>query len=249
MTQTVQALERYTALERELIERLPTEKLVHLQDQCVEVAKALRADELRRLLPFGLACLATAAMCFWGFNEGICIMVIAAWGLFPLICLDDARQNGFGLVFALGNGETFSVHEWNQKADDTPRLRFWQEVRDGLHGPFEVSAMRLKFSQKVAMMFAYGNGGRIVFGKLLGYASSVFVLTMLGGVMFSGGKAAIIAIVLGVGCILTYLRGTRIAWLPPEKLDPAAVSVGQAYRAIVQVLDARGPERGQRRSR
>lgn len=250
MTQTIQALERYTALEQALLGGLETEQLEGLQRRCVQISRDLRSEELLTRFKFGIACLA-AALIGTVFSIKFLIWGLALWFCYHLAWREN-KKNSYGLLFSLADRSTFAVHEWLAKADEPSNLRRWHEARDGQYGQVEASAVRLHASDQRAMLLAEKGGILSLLAMRIG-PPIVFLIFGRGfaAEMIPANTGGLLLLaVIGLACTAEHIRGQYLgAWLPPEKLDPASTCVGEAYNRVVQALDSRGASLAARRTR
>lgn len=245
MHQTEQALERYIALERDLLCGLQTEQLINLEQGCVEVASALRLADKKSWFRFGISAILVAIVSLV-LPVKVLVFGLALWGS-VLLGWKPTQKNRYGLVFSMNDGSTFSVHSWAAAADDPHRLRRWHEARTAQSAQIQAQAVRLTDAEVNAMVgVEMGALARIVgrFG-----ATAVYVaFTSVGVAAFA--QSSISLFVVGIWCSWDYFREVFLAsWIPPEKLDPKTPSVGESYQAVVQVLDSRGVSRSARRDR
>ncbi|MEQ1749080.1 MAG: hypothetical protein ABL974_06630 [Prosthecobacter sp.] len=246
MIRTVQAQEQYKALERDLINNLQTEQLQSIQQECVQTAYSLRSEEFKRRFGLGAICIVAALaakVTSWP-------MEIAAFLASIIMCirLAMAPEGGYGLVFSLPSGESFSLHQWTGMPDDPSRLRFWQEARDGHHGVFEVAAVRLTNADHRAFLLRNsGIGGMLFQWLVLLIAAVVFCLF----IAFLGVQKLPVALPIfgSILCLPFILNKYFGALQMGEQFDPNKRCHGNAYQAIVQTLEVRGVARPARRIR
>lgn len=236
---TETAIDRYTQLEVELIQTLPTQLLEELHQGLVQAATD---EHLKRrnwrfqaaiyflvasALIFGVVSLfsttveAAKALCFLN-------MATAAF-YFGRSEMEIPTFYTVGLRFSLEDGKTFAVHEWCCKPDNPPALRHWKQALTGEYGPI-MAQVALVSDQMKDILFdqplpkRLARAAVIIFGSL--WLSFIFGRIVQLGVLCY--------VVLEISKIRRLQRiGVR------AKIDPGDYVVTAAATTIAQTLDYR----------
>lgn len=240
MARTTQAKERYEQLQSELLNVMSSEDLQRLEQDCVQIARVVRLQGLTTVAKLGglfIVCYmvisvlpsATGFMAFL-----LCIAVGLLFTFTPSIGL------GFGLVFRASNVEDFSMQRWLTQPDNNAALRIWQDFRDGTRSGFQASAEPLSINDRVRI-------------NLMQYMEISMVLTMAVVAVifyFMLVKMTHLWWIVGAFMIVRLLFNGYIApKLGAFTLNPDDLCLGNSYRTIVQVIDARLANESNRRVR
>ena len=155
---TSTAVDRYIQLEHELVQLLTTEQLEELHQALVKLATdvALERRNDNVIAATRIVLLDTVVfVLLWTISDAAkALSVVSLFNSIFIIWHGIKRGIEFpihltaGIVFSSANGQSFSVHQFYSKADDPDALRYWREVRDGMHGPIAATVSLLTPEQK-----------------------------------------------------------------------------------------------------
>lgn len=248
MTSAEHSENRYEALELDLISCLDVDQLLNLEIECVEIAKVLRLERFKTYTLTGVGLLVGFALLYILPAR----LVGSALGLMASVVVFKEDELKYALRFTLGNGKTFAVHEWMCMIENPFELRYWNEVKSGVHGKVEAVPVRLTKSDRQARHMAEQG----IVGHLMKTYGVPIVFVVIGGFVISGVIVEFkwILLIGGFAAMVPYWLHRLSAGIPgaavsAERIDPNESCEGNAYRTVVQVLDSKGVPHGARRIR